>query len=82
MGIFEGILIGAIVILGIVMLRYYIHSKRGFAKFIVGVGSGVGGLIALAYILPQYFSLNVISICVSAVLGLPGVALLWGIGLL
>lgn len=82
MSMFEGIVIAVVVILAVIMLRYYIKSKNGFGRFFVGVLSGIGGLIAVSTLFPQYFCLNILSICIAGVLGLPGVALLFGIGVL
>ena len=78
----EGIIIGSLIILCIVMMGYYIKSKRKISKFLVGVGSGIGSLLIVSYILENIgydLSVNVISIIISGILGIPGVAVIVGV---
>lgn len=77
----EGILIAGLIILSVIMIVYYIKSKKKVSKFLVGVGSGLGSLLVFSYILGgagYALSLNFVTIAISAILGIPGVALIIG----
>ena len=81
----EGIFILGSIILCVIMFVYYIKSKKKISKFIVGVGSGLGSLLACSYILNGVgyaISVNFATLSISAILGIPGVALIIGTTLL
>lgn len=79
MDITEICIVGAIIIIAIVMGAYYTKGKRRFLKVMFGVCSGIAVLYPAQFIIGlfgQSISINLLTISVSAVMGIPGVALI------
>lgn len=66
-------------ILIILNFKYYKKTKRPFASFFIGGITGFISLICCSYLL-KYLGLNILinytTICISFLLGIPGVALM------
>lgn len=79
MGLIETGIVVAIIILAVIMITYYIRSKRGFLKFLFGVLSGIGTLFLVSMIMTTVgysLSVNIFTVAICSVLGAPGVLLL------
>ena len=75
----EGLLAGGIILLFIILVMIYSKGKHPIGKLFLGGISGVAALfpVQMALSAAGYeISWNLFTIAVSAVLGLPGVALL------
>lgn len=75
----EGLLAGGVILLFVILVMIYSKKKRLIGKLLYGGISGVAVLypVQLALSAAGYeISWNLFTIAVSAVLGLPGVALL------
>lgn len=73
------IIAAVIVLLFIIMLWYYKNAKRRISKFLFGVISGVVMLYPAGFIVSAMggvLNVNLFSVAVSSVLGIPGVAVL------
>lgn len=78
-------LCAGIIVLFVVMLGYYIKTKRRFVKLFAGVLCGIGALYPAGFIvaaLGGVLQLNVFTASVSALLGIPGVLMLSAASLL
>lgn len=75
----EIILTISLIILAVIMIVYYSKCKRKFAKILFGVLSGVAVLYPVQIMISALggdLYVNLFTISVSAVLGIPGVVLL------
>lgn len=75
----EGLLVAGLVLLAVIMLVYYAKSKRRFTKMFVGAMSGAALLFPAQWILAAMgaaLSVNLFTVSVSVILGIPGVLLL------
>lgn len=75
----EFFLVVGIIVLMVIMIYYYAKCKRRFTKLLFGAISGAGLLFPACWILNAMgyvFSVNVFTVSVSVVLGMPGVILL------
>lgn len=69
----------ALSILLVIAILYYTKGKMRFAKLLFGMCSGVVLLFPVQYLLTYLgygISVNIFTIAISAILGVPGVALI------
>lgn len=81
----EMLLLGGLLLLMTIMCGYYLKSRRRIVKLLFGSLSGVALLFPAQLILNGCgvpFAMNLFTVSVSAVLGIPGVALLTAAALL
>lgn len=87
MSTFEIIVLGIVAVLAVAMLWFYAKSKNKIVKLLFGACSGIGVLFPAGYILEavgygRCLPVNVFTLSVSGILGIPGVALMAAIQLL
>ncbi|MFZ2537426.1 MAG: pro-sigmaK processing inhibitor BofA family protein [Oscillospiraceae bacterium] len=79
MDIKEVVLTISIIILAVIMLVYYSKCKRKFTKLLFGLFSGIVVLYPVQIMITAMggsLYVNIFTLCVSAILGIPGVVLL------
>ena len=79
MDINELVLTGGLILLAIVMIAYYAKCKRKFSKLLFGLFSGVLVLYPAQMMITALggsLYVNIFTVSVSAILGIPGVVLL------
>ncbi|MEG0692416.1 MAG: pro-sigmaK processing inhibitor BofA family protein [Oscillospiraceae bacterium] len=79
MDIKEIILTAGVIILAVIMIVYYSKCKRKFTKILFGLFSGVAVLYPVQILIAALggsLYVNIFTISVSAILGIPGVVLL------
>ena len=85
MELFEIALVASLIILLVIFMSYYAKSKHRFVKILFGICSGVAFLFPVKLILVYFgyqFSINIITLCISSILGIPGVALMAAIAII
>lgn len=79
MDMLELSIIVALGILLVILVAHYTKGKMRFAKTLFGICSGVALLFPVQYLLAYLgygITVNIFTISISAVLGVPGVALI------
>lgn len=79
MSSFEIGLILSLILLFVIMCVYYSKCKHKFVKILFGLCSGIVFLYPVKLILSNFgyvIDINIITISISAILGVPGVALI------
>lgn len=79
MDIKELLLAICIAILAVIMLVYYSKCKKKFSKLLFGTLSGVAVLYPIQILITSLGGIlyvNLFSVCVSVILGIPGAVLL------
>ncbi|WMJ24425.1 pro-sigmaK processing inhibitor BofA family protein [Paludicola sp. MB14-C6] len=79
MSTFEIVLMISLIILFVIMCVYYSKCKHKFIKILFGFCSGIVLLYPVKLILSSFghiIDINIITISISAILGIPGVALI------
>lgn len=82
MSSFELMFTASIIVLAVIMITYYTKTKKRLSKFIFGVGSGIGGLYLISMIVSNMgfqLPINLLTLTVSGILGVPGAVLLLAI---
>lgn len=81
---FEIIVLIVLAFLFIIMCSYYAKRKRGIVKFIFGVSSGIIFLFPVQLILGSFgihISINILTLTIAGILGIPGVVLITALSL-
>jgi pro-sigmaK processing inhibitor BofA len=79
MNTLELFLIAGLILLFIIMCIYYSKCKQKFIKVLFGLCSGIVVLYPVKLILSSFgilININIITITIAAILGIPGVALI------
>ncbi len=79
MDIKEVLLTISIIAIAIIMFTYYAKCKRKFTKLLFGLFSGIAVLYPVQIMITAMGGIlyvNIFTLCVSAILGIPGVVLL------
>lgn len=80
----EYIFYGILILMGVVMLRFYAGRKHTLRCAALGMGTGGAALLLLHYFggyIGYAAPLNLFNTAVSLILGIPGAALIAGVGI-
>lgn len=75
---FECLVLGCLLLFAVILFIYYTKSKKKISKLLFGAGSGVVMLFPAYWILSALgysFTINIFTVSISVVLGIPGVIL-------
>ncbi len=85
MDIFEICLLATLLILFVIIIYYYAKCKKRFSKIIFGFCSGIAFLFPAKLILGYFgyqLSINIITLAISSIIGIPGVAIIVAMSIL
>lgn len=85
MDLFEIALLSSLIILFVLMIAYYSKCKQKIVKLLFGICSGIVLLFPVQLILASLgvnISINILTLSVSGILGIPGVILITAISIL